>query len=133
MNAFVLRREYELQLPNNFVDVDIEEMEYVDGGSTAMSTGSAKNLKVLAGTLMASWFSLAGGYTYAAAVSVASALGIGAGVIAGIGASYCAFAGNEYRQAYNYFSSKNQIVTKRYQMTTTFFLGVVTGVSYGVA
>lgn len=32
MSAFVLNRNYELQLPNIFVDVDRNEMEYVDGG-----------------------------------------------------------------------------------------------------
>lgn len=32
MSAFVLSRSYELQLPNNYVDVDMEEMEYTDGG-----------------------------------------------------------------------------------------------------
>ncbi|SHI22326.1 hypothetical protein [Clostridium intestinale] len=34
MSAFVLNRNYELQLPSSFVDVDREEMEYVDGGIT---------------------------------------------------------------------------------------------------
>ncbi|ASW42066.1 hypothetical protein [Clostridium isatidis] len=32
MSAFVLNRKYELQLPDSFVDIDREEMEYVDGG-----------------------------------------------------------------------------------------------------
>jgi len=32
MSAFVLNRKYELQLPSSFVDIDREEMEYVDGG-----------------------------------------------------------------------------------------------------
>ncbi len=32
MSAFVLNRNYELQLPSSFVDIDCEEMEYVDGG-----------------------------------------------------------------------------------------------------
>lgn len=32
MSAFVINRNYELQLPNSFVDVDRDEMEYVDGG-----------------------------------------------------------------------------------------------------
>jgi hypothetical protein len=31
MSAFVLNRNYELQLPNSYVDVDREEMEYIDG------------------------------------------------------------------------------------------------------
>jgi hypothetical protein len=32
MSTFVLRREYALQLPNSFVDVECEEMEYIQGG-----------------------------------------------------------------------------------------------------
>lgn len=32
MSAFVLNRNYELQLPTSFVDIDRDEMEYVDGG-----------------------------------------------------------------------------------------------------
>jgi hypothetical protein len=32
MNTFALKREYELQMPTNFFDVDMDEMEYVDGG-----------------------------------------------------------------------------------------------------
>ncbi|WP_418223115.1 hypothetical protein [Clostridium isatidis] len=33
MSAFVLSREYELQLPTSYVDIDRAEMEYVDGGA----------------------------------------------------------------------------------------------------
>ena len=33
MSTFALKRGYELQLPMSFVDVDRDEMEYVDGGS----------------------------------------------------------------------------------------------------
>lgn len=32
MSAFVLNRNYELTLPTSYVDVDNEEMEYIDGG-----------------------------------------------------------------------------------------------------
>lgn len=32
MSTFVLRREYALQMPTNYVDIDMDEMEYVDGG-----------------------------------------------------------------------------------------------------
>ena len=32
MSTFVLKREYNLQLPNNYVEIDRDEMEYVDGG-----------------------------------------------------------------------------------------------------
>lgn len=133
MSAFVLERKYALQLPNYFVDIDRDEMEYVDGGATSTSTGTAKYLKNVAATLMASWFSLAGGYTYATAAAVASTVGVGVGVIAGIGAGYCTFAGNEYRQAYNYFSTKSQTSSTQYKMTTISLIGIVTGVTYDLA
>ncbi|SKA92194.1 hypothetical protein SAMN05428976_11911 [Clostridium sp. USBA 49] len=32
MSEFVLNRKYELQLPDSFVDIDRDEMEYIDGG-----------------------------------------------------------------------------------------------------
>ena len=32
MKELVINKNYELQLPNSFVDVEREEMEYVDGG-----------------------------------------------------------------------------------------------------
>jgi len=32
MSTFVLRREFALQMPTNFVDIDMDEMEYIDGG-----------------------------------------------------------------------------------------------------
>ncbi|WP_291569672.1 hypothetical protein [Clostridium sp. UBA4548] len=32
MSTFVLERKYALQLPNSFVDIDSDEMEYLDGG-----------------------------------------------------------------------------------------------------
>ena len=32
MSAFVLKREYALQMPTNYVEIDRDEMEYVDGG-----------------------------------------------------------------------------------------------------
>ena len=36
MSAFVLNRKYELALPTSYVNVDNEEMEYVEGGSCAL-------------------------------------------------------------------------------------------------
>ncbi|MGF0110956.1 MULTISPECIES: hypothetical protein [unclassified Clostridium] len=32
MSTFVLQRQYDLQLPSNYVEIDRNEMEYVDGG-----------------------------------------------------------------------------------------------------
>lgn len=37
MSTFVLKKEYALQLPSSYVDIDREEMEYLDGGSTTIS------------------------------------------------------------------------------------------------
>ena len=122
-----------LVMPSKFVVVDKEEMTYVEGGKVVTSTGTAKYLKNLSASLMASWYALAGGYTYAAAVSVASAVGVGVSVIMGIGTGYCTFAGNEYRSAFNYFSTKSQTSSKQYKMSTISLLGIVTGVEYGVA
>lgn len=39
MSAFVLGKKYLLQLPNNFVDIDSEEMEYVEGGLIGLPEG----------------------------------------------------------------------------------------------
>lgn len=46
MSTFVLKREYALQLPNSYVEIDRDEMEYVDGGSdfTTHWWGYALNL-----------------------------------------------------------------------------------------
>lgn len=33
MSTFVLKKEYALQLPSSYVDIDREEMEYIDGGA----------------------------------------------------------------------------------------------------
>lgn len=32
MSTFVLKKEYELQLPSSYVDIDRKEIEYIDGG-----------------------------------------------------------------------------------------------------
>ena len=37
MSTFVLKREYALAMPSSYVDIDRDEMEYVDGGSTTVS------------------------------------------------------------------------------------------------
>lgn len=33
MSSFVLKRNYQLQFPTSFVEIDRDEMEYVDGGA----------------------------------------------------------------------------------------------------
>ena len=32
MSTFVLKKEYELQLPSSYVDIDRDEIGYIDGG-----------------------------------------------------------------------------------------------------
>ncbi|MGL5087628.1 MAG: hypothetical protein ACRC68_18255 [Clostridium sp.] len=51
MSIFVLNRNYELQLPTSFVDVDREEMEYVDGGGLVSLTVTKASLGFLSGML----------------------------------------------------------------------------------
>jgi hypothetical protein len=113
--------------------MDIEEMLYLEGGAVSTVNGTAKALKSKAAGWMAAWGALAGGYGYAAAVAAATGVGVGVAVIAGIGAGYCAFSMNEYRQAYNYFSTKSQSSSKKYYLKTISFVGIITGVDYGVA
>ena len=43
MSTFVLNKEYSLQLPSSYVDIDREEMEYIDGGWTAYRGWSGWN------------------------------------------------------------------------------------------
>lgn len=42
MSAFVLKREYALQLPSSYLDVDRDEMEYVDGGWNLSISGTKR-------------------------------------------------------------------------------------------
>ena len=51
MSAFVLQREYSLQLPNNYVEIDRDEMEYVDGGqwNSVANVGRALDIVIWAG------------------------------------------------------------------------------------
>lgn len=122
-----------LVMPISYAVMDEEEMVYLEGGATYVEKGTAKKLANLAGAYMASWFALAVGYTGTAAAAVATAVGVGLGVISGIGAGYCTFAGDQYREAYNYFSTKNQGSSTKYKMTTISFAGIITGVNYGKA
>ncbi len=53
MSTFVLKKEYELQLPSSYVDIDREEMEYIDGGLGAPNwlVAGAANLAIDACTV----------------------------------------------------------------------------------
>ena len=47
MSTFVLKREYALQLPNNYVEIDRDEMEYVDGGGKVPRWAASATLDAL--------------------------------------------------------------------------------------
>ena len=125
-----MRKSETLVMPSNYVVMNDEEMCYLEGGKSVVEKGTAGRLKNVAATYMACWYALAGGYTYAAAASVASTVGVGVGVgvVAGLTATYCTFAGNEFRQAYNYFSKQKS--NTNCKMTMVSWFGILTGVSY---
>ncbi len=68
MSTFVLRREYALQMPNNFVDVDMDEMEYIDGGLYIPNS-------VISFAVNAVFNGLLGGGTYGSLRAIVNALG----------------------------------------------------------
>lgn len=115
-----------LVMPRSYAMMDEEEMMYLEGG--AVLTGTAKKLKNDAAFLMATWWSLAGGYTYASAVAAATTIAIPVSCIVATGAAYCAYVATQYTAAYNYFYTKSQTSKTKYKMTTITFLCAITGV-----
>ena len=109
MSTFVLRREYALQLPNSFIEIDKEEMEYVEGGSArewaigiacslianaiwalgkkAISTGMVRTaLTVSAGAAKAVWAGISSAAVWVwntpvALAIVSGTVGLGVGVV----------------------------------------------------
>lgn len=71
MNALAFKSNYQLQLPSNFVDIDSEEMEYVDGGGVYVSNYQLRNILISVGLNPIGATVL--GLTYWKAVSVISA------------------------------------------------------------
>ena len=79
MSAFVLNRKYELALPTSYVDVDNEEMEYVDGGEWNSYRGNAALLELT--NMYANCWLFAGVTKKMVAAAVACATtGIGVGL-----------------------------------------------------
>lgn len=70
MSTFVLKKEYKLQLPNNFVEIDREEMEYFDGGGTVTFKISSNSFII--GALSA----VGGSLTIAKTTAVLAGLGV---------------------------------------------------------
>lgn len=101
MSTFVLKRNYELQLPMSFVDVDRDEMEYVDGGwaisyrfrgSEASTVFKALGW-ITAGYGLMTLLSVAGGV-------LTSASGWGAAAFA-IAGGYSGYMAWKFAEAYN--------------------------------
>lgn len=89
----------ELVMPMNAIDLGVDEMEYVDGGTFDLRY-SAKNGSIYLAGMAAAWEMLAGGYSFAAAASAAPTAGVGT-LVAGLGGAYCAFVAACYIGAYN--------------------------------
>ncbi|MDU5108112.1 hypothetical protein [Clostridium sp.] len=91
MSTFVLKREYALQLPNSYAEIDREEMEYVDGG-VYLSNDDLKAVLVTAGVTGVSVAAVvAASYTLAAAI--AATVPVGGWLTGGLIATYAgAFA-----------------------------------------
>ncbi|MFX0549363.1 hypothetical protein ACOAKC_08500 [Hathewaya histolytica] len=49
MSTLALNRSCKLQMPSSFVDVDVDEMEYVDGGGFYISNGTLKSVVLACG------------------------------------------------------------------------------------
>lgn len=106
MSTFVLRREYALQMPTNFVDVDMDEMEYVDGGwSIYVLSDNVRGLMGSSGAFRYAMGGVAISYAWsywttvsiiggkvaagvaAAAATITGPVGAAVGVVAGLSAS----------------------------------------------
>ncbi|CAM2077110.1 MAG: hypothetical protein NSGCLCUN01_01298 [uncultured Clostridium sp.] len=48
MSTFVLKREYALAMPTSYIDIDRDEMEYVDGGAFVYRWAVTMTLDVIA-------------------------------------------------------------------------------------
>lgn len=58
MSTFVLNKGYSLQLPSSYVDIDREEMEYIDGGYTiSLSRSTAATIIDVAAILISAGLS----------------------------------------------------------------------------
>jgi len=127
MSTFVLQRKYALQLPNSFVDVDSEEMEYVDGGWNLSISGTKTALGVpvgiyltLSGTVAdMAWITAAGAAFVGVIIGLAltvpgigPALALKAGLVA---SGFVAFAATVV-------ATNDRANTSRF--STTLYLGI---------
>lgn len=62
MSTFVLKKEYSLQLPSSYVDIDREEMEYIDGGAwnSVSNIGFAIDALIWAGGIVTGTIGIVG-------------------------------------------------------------------------
>lgn len=127
MSAFVLKREYTLQLPNRYVEVDRDEMEYVDGGHWEgcygntywwgaavqfSAHGAADMAAILAGGAALATIAAIIGPFVGLGVTATAVVGISAGVLA-LGASAFWYASNHNGMyvEYNYTTKFKSSVT----------------------
>lgn len=94
MSTFVLNKEYSLQLPSSYVDIDREEMEYIDGG-LYLSNNDLKAVLITAGVtgvtvaaVQASCYAIAASI----AVSIPGAGWITGGLLAAYSAAFAVTA-----------------------------------------
>ena len=59
-------RNYGLVLPKNYVSIEKDEMEYIDGGWCNSYVLAAKDASALLAGLMSAYWLMAAGYTYCA-------------------------------------------------------------------
>lgn len=91
MNTVTLKREYALEMPMNYVDIDTNEMQYVDGGWDALGWmigyGLTRGLEVVIAKLAtrASMVAVATKFGISATVVAGASVGALAGIIAGLG------------------------------------------------
>ena len=94
MSTFVLKRQYALQLPKNHIEIDRDEMEYVDGGFYYMDyyevVGLVQAVGLSGATVTVA--TLTGAFGGAAGVIAAAIPGIGWAAATLIAANATAFA-----------------------------------------
>ena len=119
MSSYALNRNYNLQLPNSFVEIDKEEMEYVDGGVSVSKSWSGFQVTLSSGECADTAAVLAGGSVTAATISgvlgltgvgipYAIALAIGSGIM-GLGSAYMWYCSNKngFYFKYNFVGANN--------------------------
>lgn len=115
------------QLFNINVNIDRDEMQYIYERPTLIESGASKYLRTISSNLISNRACLFGKYTYSAITSLAIVVKIPMLAIVSVGATYCLFVNNLYRNMYNYFSIKSQVYSYIYKMSTITLLNIMAG------